>query len=250
MDNETQKIISRDDARAQGLQWFYLKPCLHGHACGRSVANGRCRECSNDYNRKTFSTQEGRDKASASYRKSVSTKEGRDKRNASNRRSSRKRRSTQEGRDKINSVSRRSKHKHRSTISGIASQLLGGARRRAKEKRLPCNLDKEWIEKRIEAGFCEATGLKFSLEPGGVLGTKNPTRPSVDRIYPFLGYTKNNCKIVLVAWNTFKLEMPEELAKHLLHMISDSLRAKKAQRDSMLIPGVDLFAPTPVFETE
>ena len=40
------KIISRAEARALGLQYFYTGiPCKHGHCEGRYVANSHCSEC-------------------------------------------------------------------------------------------------------------------------------------------------------------------------------------------------------------
>lgn len=39
-------IISRVDAKVQGLQWYYTAvPCANDHMSERSVATGKCREC-------------------------------------------------------------------------------------------------------------------------------------------------------------------------------------------------------------
>jgi hypothetical protein len=44
------KIITKREAREQGLKWFYTgKPCPKGHVCERYVANSECRKCRDKY---------------------------------------------------------------------------------------------------------------------------------------------------------------------------------------------------------
>ncbi len=85
---------------------------------------------------------------------------------------------------------------HRGT--GRASVLLRSARRRAERAGVPFTLTKVWLEKRLAAGQCEVTGIFFQSASFGV----SPYSPSVDRIKPALGYTPENCRLVLFALNT------------------------------------------------
>lgn len=44
--------ISRQDAKAQGLNHYYTgKPCKHGHVAKRTTSNGRCHACGVEHNR-------------------------------------------------------------------------------------------------------------------------------------------------------------------------------------------------------
>lgn len=81
-------------------------------------------------------------------------------------------------------------HKH-------AETLLRGAKRRAFDKKLPFELDMEWLNSRLSA--CELTGLPFSKY--GV----TPFRPmlaSIDRIDSSRGYTKENSRVICYALNS------------------------------------------------
>jgi hypothetical protein len=81
--------------------------------------------------------------------------------------------------------------------------LLRTAEARAKRKKVPFLLDAAWAAARY-TGFCELTGLPFSLAARG----SGPTRlsPSIDRIVPSVGYTPDNCRFVLWQVNAFKYD--------------------------------------------
>jgi len=68
-------------------------------------------------------------------------------------------------------------------------------------------LDIEWAQKRIDAGVCEFTGISFVYPKRGV-GQQgfnhNPWGVSVDRIDPEKGYVKDNCRLVVWAFNRAK----------------------------------------------
>ncbi|RZD49570.1 MAG: hypothetical protein CXT65_05205 [Methanobacteriota archaeon] len=61
-------------------------------------------------------------------------------------------------------------------------------------------LDIEWVKKRIQLGTCEASGVPFDLQSKS--GQLSPRTPTIDRIIPELGYTKENCRIICMALNT------------------------------------------------
>jgi hypothetical protein len=76
--------------------------------------------------------------------------------------------------------------------------MVRGAKTRAKESSLPFDLDEfKWeIQRRVDAGVCELTGIPFSLDGGRKWNT-----PSIDRIVPSLGYVYSNVRVVCRAIN-------------------------------------------------
>jgi hypothetical protein len=81
--------------------------------------------------------------------------------------------------------------------------LIRSSRKRAAANGILHNLDFAWGKERW-TGFCEITGIEFDL-PDKRFGHKNRNFfPSIDRIKPELGYTKDNCRFVLWAVNVFK----------------------------------------------
>lgn len=77
--------------------------------------------------------------------------------------------------------------------------ILNRISKRAYKKNIPFNLNKEWLEEKLMSGKCEATGLQFKLYP-----YNNPFYPSVDRINSNKGYTKENCQLVVLGFNSLK----------------------------------------------
>lgn len=74
--------------------------------------------------------------------------------------------------------------------------LVNVAKHRAKKRGMAFDLDPEDIQKRIEAGACELSGIPFGLsEP------RAWNAPSLDRIDSTLGYTTRNVRVVLYALN-------------------------------------------------
>jgi len=79
-----------------------------------------------------------------------------------------------------------------------AKTLINHARQRAEKKNLAFDLDKyeEEIQKRIDKGFCELTGVALCLSGGIAFNT-----PSLDRIVPDRGYILSNVRIVCLCIN-------------------------------------------------
>lgn len=74
--------------------------------------------------------------------------------------------------------------------------LANVARHRARIRGLEFDLDPADIQRRVDAGKCELTGISFDLsEP------RSWNAPSLDRIVPALGYTRDNVRVVLYALN-------------------------------------------------
>ena len=74
--------------------------------------------------------------------------------------------------------------------------LIGHARNRARQKKLPFDLCEEDILPAFEAGRCQVTGITFVMDP-----PRNPRSPSLDRIDSKKGYVKENVRLVLAAIN-------------------------------------------------
>ena len=99
------------------------------------------------------------------------------------------------------------------------SKLIAMAKNRAKEKKLPFNLSKQFMidlwEK--QKGTCPISHRSFDLESSGVFGQVNPNAPSIDRINPKLGYVEGNVRIVIyhvnVAISEFGLDIFQKLIK-------------------------------------
>lgn len=78
------------------------------------------------------------------------------------------------------------------------------AKLRAKKKKIEFNLTTQWIREKLEKGVCEATGLPFIMPDG--TGESGPScfSPSLDRIVPSKGYTIENTRLVIHAFNAAK----------------------------------------------
>jgi hypothetical protein len=81
-------------------------------------------------------------------------------------------------------------------MNHYAKNLIRHAQRRAKRKGIPFTLVESDIQAVIDGGVCQATGISFNLEEG-----VNWNGPSIDRINPSDGYTKENTRVVIQALN-------------------------------------------------
>lgn len=89
----------------------------------------------------------------------------------------------------------------RSTTGGRAQSLWKMAKTRATRQKLAFDLTKDWIQEQVEQGACAVTNLPFSLEANG---GRSPWAPSLDRIDPEKGYTKDNVQVVCWLYNNAK----------------------------------------------
>jgi len=88
-------------------------------------------------------------------------------------------------------------------------RILAITRQRAKKKGWDFDLDKNWCKKEINKG-CAATGLSFDLSVEGSYIKMNSYAPSVDRVDKNKGYVKDNCQMVIWAYNRAKAEFDDE----------------------------------------
>ena len=85
--------------------------------------------------------------------------------------------------------------------------LLQASRYRAKKRRLPHELDQDWLKPILDRGKCEVTGIPFS---GKIQSPPHRYCPSIDRIDPALGYTKENSRVVCLMVNEIKRDYMDD----------------------------------------
>lgn len=79
-----------------------------------------------------------------------------------------------------------------------AQCLVAAARTRSRLKGIPFSLDDhvDALQKIIDEGCCELSGIRFDLSPG-----RKPNSPSLDRISPEHGYVPGNVRVICHALN-------------------------------------------------
>ncbi|MFA9287699.1 hypothetical protein ACCQ08_23165 [Comamonas sp. SY3] len=77
-----------------------------------------------------------------------------------------------------------------------ASRLVAAAKARAAAKGLPFSITVEWVQKVLDSGACEATGIAFDL-----MTPRGWNTPSLDQIQAGAGYTMENTRVVLFGLN-------------------------------------------------
>ena len=94
--------------------------------------------------------------------------------------------------------------------------LIRHARFRAHKQQVPFDLDlhAEEIQRRIDLGFCELTGLAFNLDGGRTWDS-----PSLDRIDPKQGYVIANVRVILHAANSALGDWGEVTMLHLARAV-------------------------------
>jgi hypothetical protein len=105
-----------------------------------------------------------------------------------------------------------------------ASRLLSACRKRAREAGIPWDSSPAFrvdIQRRLDCGVCELTGLPFDFVSRGC-GPRAPFTPSIDRIIPSLGYVPSNVRVVCWAVNAalgdWGIEVAREVARRLLEV--------------------------------
>lgn len=103
--------------------------------------------------------------------------------------------------------------KYRFSKSGSINRILLQAKSRAKKKKLPFELDKEWFLERlfVQNNKCAYSGLEFNFEPPKIRGENRFFHPSIDQLVAGKGYTKENSRLVGVGVNIMKYEMSLEM---------------------------------------
>lgn len=97
--------------------------------------------------------------------------------------------------------------KNKLAIETRLKAALDKAKARAKEKQFGFDLDWEWARQQIEDSdyCCCMTGIPFFSAPESK-SAMNPYVPSIDRIDSTRGYTRDNCRIVVYAFNAMLMD--------------------------------------------
>lgn len=111
-----------------------------------------------------------------------------------------------------------------------AYNLCHAARYRAEEKNLLFDLEVSWVFKQLKNNRCAVTDLPFQISgindaPPG----RHSLSPSIDRIDPLKGYTKDNCRLVIWWYNIAKQQHNDLSTWHLCKKVVDSLEEKLVQ---------------------
>ena len=109
----------------------------------------------------------------------------------------------------------------------VSSRVIYSAKQRAKNNSLDYDLSTEWGILKY-TGRCELTGIPFYISDNGVM---NPFSPSLDKIDPKKGYTKDNCRFILVAINSFKNNMLDVEMYKLIKLIHLNLVKTQEKND-------------------
>ncbi len=87
--------------------------------------------------------------------------------------------------------------------------LIEAAKSRAKKKNIAFDLDMNWILPLLNT--CPMTGKKFTyFLNGSNYGNRHTLAPSIDKIDPKGGYTKENCRVVCWFYNMTKSYYSDE----------------------------------------
>jgi hypothetical protein len=112
---------------------------------------------------------------------------------------------TKECRRKIYIRSRYKKRDPLDTVTRRAKVLRDQAEKRSRDHGVPFTLTQSWVKARLVAGRCELTGLPFDfshIQSGS--GYRSNFCPSIERVQAHLGYTPDNCRVVVWIYNAAK----------------------------------------------
>ncbi len=105
---------------------------------------------------------------------------------------------------------------YQKTVKGRLVQLMRQAKNRALKNNLLYDLDIKFLLElwNKQNGKCILTGIDFILERSEIYNSE-PFAPSIDKINPKLGYTKDNVRLVCVAINYALNEFGEDIFKQI-----------------------------------
>lgn len=101
--------------------------------------------------------------------------------------------------------------KYTKSFKGFTSRVIARIKNRSRAKGIKFDLDTEWYRDKLSHGVCEVSGIKFDYNyESSINGTPLPFSPTIDRINPSLGYTKENCRVVVWIYNVCKQTYTDE----------------------------------------
>lgn len=119
---------------------------------------------------------------------------------------------------------------------------LVAARRRAKAKGVPFNLDVDFLLDLVELQEfrCALTGIEFFAQIDNAASI-DPCTPSIDRIEPQKGYVKSNVRVIIYAMNAMLLDWGEDV----FIQIANSYRYTKRTKEQHSNPAPRSALPHP-----
>jgi hypothetical protein len=125
----------------------------------------------------------------------------------------------------------RQKQKTGSTIA----RAVKSAKQRSAARGLPFDIDYDWAVATIESQkfCCCLTGIPFYMA-NEAKSTRNPYTPSLDRIDPAGGYTKDNVRIVIYAVNIMLMDWGTKIFER----VANGYRYTKGTKSRILFPPV------------
>jgi hypothetical protein len=114
----------------------------------------------------------------------------------------------------------RARGKYEGKLRHRAGALYQRARYRAEKKGLDFDLTVDWVEDALRAGTCQATGVPFDMSLGHV---RNLYAPSLDKVDPSGGYTQDNTKVVLYAYNAAKSTASDAEVRQFFKRVAEAL---------------------------
>lgn len=111
---------------------------------------------------------------------------------------------------------KKERYTYNHSFQGRLVALIQAAKQRAQKHNLEYTLDREWILDLYakQTGKCLLTNIEFSIEKPCETNL-NPFSPSLDKINPKLGYTKENTRLVCVGINLALNEFGEDTFKQI-----------------------------------
>jgi hypothetical protein len=113
----------------------------------------------------------------------------------------------------------RNRAKRAGTAPEIASRMYDHTKRRARARKVPFGLSREWFVWKIESGACELSRVPFYLGSH----QRHPLQPSPDRIIPEVGYEEHNSRMILWMLNSAKGSSDEELFITCLRQVAEAI---------------------------
>ena len=106
--------------------------------------------------------------------------------------------------------------------------LVDAARRRARLDVIAYDLDGRQadLQRRIDAGFCELTGIPFNLDGGRTYDS-----PSLDRINPKKGYIYDNIRVICDLMNRALSDWGEGPVRIVAEAYMSSLRKRRSSSE-------------------
>lgn len=108
----------------------------------------------------------------------------------------------------------------------FAAKAAEKAKYRAQKSNQPCDITPKWIFEQLEKQNYKCLVTKKRFWSGGEFRSRDPYAPSIDRISPGGGYTKDNTRIVLLGLNVMILDWGFDVAKDIIDAVPEKYLTK------------------------